>query len=51
MKSINIALEISAQTMKTCSKKFDALRRRSPGSAGKLCRRSERSSGCLTPAS
>src|ERR1700730_13807641 len=31
--------------------KFDALRRRSPGRAGQPCLRSQRSSGCPTPAS
>src|ERR1700688_4844145 len=36
---------------KRLQEKFDALRRRSSGSNGGLCRRSERSSGCPTPAS
>src|SRR6266404_2219947 len=36
---------------KRVQEKFDALRRRSPRSAGRPCRRSERSSGCPTPAS
>src|SRR5882762_11019365 len=36
---------------KRVQEKFDALRRRSPRSAGRPCRRSERSSGCPTAAS
>src|SRR6266404_7851776 len=46
----------SSGTLRTDDKervqeKFDALRRRSPRSAGRPCGRSERSSGCPTPAS
>src|SRR5712664_4484898 len=36
---------------KRVQQKFDALRRRFPRSTGRPCRRSERSSGCPTPAS
>ena len=32
------------------TRSFDSLRRRSSGSAGQLCRRSKRSSGCRAPA-
>ena len=47
MKSIDKAVEISAETMKNVLKRNSiALRRRSSGSAGHLCRRSERGSGC-----
>src|SRR6267143_3299225 len=46
----------SSGTLRTDNKKlvqekFDALRRRSRRSGGRPCRRSERSSGCPTPAS
>src|SRR5882762_3629468 len=36
---------------KRVQEKFDAVRRRSPRSAGRPCRRSERGSGCPAPAS
>src|SRR5258708_34857160 len=41
---------LSTDDDERAQKKFDALRRRSSGSAGQLCRRSKRGSGCLTPA-